>query len=118
MTIKDYINETIDKHEKQFGLLFIRDVRIDIEKYINEGIYAFQFIYKYRHRTKRPRQLVSEIKKLDQKLCVHESSINPNGTMWSYDGGKRYQWSEMETLVFDSSLIRDIKLEKLLNDNN
>ena len=111
MTIKDYINETIDKHEKEFGLRFIRDVRIDVEKYINEGIYAFQFIYKYG-------QLVSEIKKLDQKLCVHESNINPNGTMWSYDGGQRYQWSEMETLVFDSSLIRDIKLEKVLNDNN
>jgi len=34
--------------------------------------------------------------------------------MWSYDGGQRYQWSEMETLVFDPSVIRDIKLESII----
>jgi hypothetical protein len=34
--------------------------------------------------------------------------------MWSYDGGQRYQWGEMETLVFDPSVIRNIKLESIL----
>jgi hypothetical protein len=34
--------------------------------------------------------------------------------MWSYDGGQRYQWSEMETLIFDPSIIRNIKLESIL----
>ena len=38
------------------------------------------------------------------------------GIMWSYDGGQRYQWSEMETLIFDHALIRNIKLNKLLNE--
>ena len=111
MTIKDYIKETIDTHEEKFRLRFSRSVRGDIERYINNGVYAFQFIYKWDH-------LVSELKPLDYKLCIHERNINPNGTMWSYDAGKRYQWTERETLVFDTSVIRNIKLEKVLNDSN
>ena len=34
--------------------------------------------------------------------------------MWSYDGGQRYQWSEMETLIFDPGIIRNIKIESIL----
>jgi len=114
MTIKNYIKETIDKHEKEFGLYFNRASREVIHEAITKGIYAFNVIYKLGN-------LVYEIKPLDHKLCVHEDILGSPGrvgNMWSYDGGQRYQWSEMETLIFDPSVIRNIKLEKVLNDNN
>jgi hypothetical protein len=34
--------------------------------------------------------------------------------MWSYDGGKRFQWISMETLFFDPSVIRNIKIEEII----
>jgi hypothetical protein len=35
------------------------------------------------------------------------------GTMYSYDGGKRYQWSEVETILIDQAALRDIKINEL-----
>ena len=34
------------------------------------------------------------------------------GTLYAYDG-KRYQWSEMETIVIDLEALREIKLKNL-----
>jgi hypothetical protein len=117
MTIKKYIKETIDEHENKWKVFFNSEICNAIhDDVINKGIYAFQIIYSFDAFENN----VEEIKPLDHKLCVHEKDLNQTqkemGIMWSYDGGQRYQWSEMETLVFDSSLIRDIKLEKVLNE--
>ena len=34
------------------------------------------------------------------------------GTMYAYDG-KRYQWSEVETILIDQAALRDIKISEL-----
>jgi hypothetical protein len=107
--INNYIESVIDNHEKEFGLYFNRTTREVIHDAINKGIYAFNIIYKLGN-------LVYEIKFLEHNLCVHEDILGSPGRdkMWSYDGGQRYQWGEMETLVFDPSVIRNIKLESIL----
>jgi hypothetical protein len=107
--INNYIESVIDNHEKEFGLYFNRTTREVIHDAINKGIYAFNIIYKLGN-------LVYEIKFLEHNLCVHEDILGSPGRdkMWSYDGGQRYQWGEMETLVFDPSIIRNIKLESIL----
>ena len=111
--INNYIESVINNHEKEFGLYFSRTTRIEIERYVNKATYAFQLIYT---SESGPGNLVNEIKFLDHNLCVHEDILGSSGRdkMWSYDGGQRYQWSEMETLVFDPSVIRNIKLESIL----
>jgi hypothetical protein len=117
--INNYIESIIDNHQKEFGLYFSGTAREVIHESINKGIYAFQLIYHNYSQVppfhKMNRQ-VEEIKKLDHKLCVHEDQLNTwsQNKMWSYDGGQRYQWSEMETLIFDPSLIRNIKIESIL----
>jgi hypothetical protein len=116
MTIKSYIRETIDNHENKWRLFFNSEICNAIhDGVINKGIYAFQIIYSVVDAFDNS---VEEIKPLDYKLCVHEKDLTElqrdMGIMWSYDGGQRYQWSEMETLVFDASLIRNIKLEEVL----
>lgn len=115
MIISNYIESVIDNHQKEFDVYFTRIARDEIKRCINSGIYAFQIIYAERNG----KYVVSEIKYLDYKLCVHESRINRPmipvfSMMWSYDGGQRYQWSERETLVFDPSEIRNIKIESIL----
>lgn len=118
MKVKKYIKEVIDKHQKEFNLYFDRYTRIEIEKYINNGTYSFQLIYTSGGGSGN---LVYDINPLDYKLCIHEESIADTfqsqwkkDKMWSYDGGQRYQWSEMETLIFDPAIIRNIKIESIL----
>ena len=117
MTIKEYIKQTIDYHENKWGVFFDSKICNTIhDNVVNNGIYAFQIIYLFEAFENK----VEDIKLLDHKLCVHEKDLtklqNEMGIMWSYDGGQRYQWSEMETLIFDHALIRNIKLNKLLNE--
>ncbi len=112
MTTKEYIKNIIDGHQNKWGVFFDSEIRSIIYNEINSGIYAFQTIYN--PSTYKDDYKVKEIITLDYNLCIHESSMNPKGKMWSYDGGKRYQWSEWETLIFDPSMIRNIKLEEVL----
>ena len=110
MKAKEYIKEVIDNHQKIHGLEFNELIRDEIEMNINNGIYAFQIIYNKNGQAEL-------IKNLDYRLCVHEDilgSFKAYNKMWSYDGGQRYQWSEMETLIFDPAIIRNIKIESIL----
>jgi hypothetical protein len=111
---KEYITSVINNHEKNYNLIFNESIRNEIENNINDGIYAFQLIYFFDSEILENQ--IDEIKKLDHKLCIHEDYLTHWGSnkMWSYDGGQRYQWSEVETLVFDTSIIRDIKIENIL----
>ena len=108
--VKNYIKEVIDNHQKLFGVDF-DIVRDTIEEEVNNGVYAFQIIYNNNSQ-------VELIKNLDYNLCIHEdilASFKNYNKMWSYDGGQRFQWTEMETLIFDPSVIRNIKIEEIIS---
>jgi hypothetical protein len=105
--VKNYIKEVIDNHQKEFGVDFdiVRDA---IEEEVNNGVYAFQIIYNNNSQ-------VELIKNLDYRLCIQTNYFrNKTQEMWSYDGGKRFQWISMETLFFDPSVIRNIKIEEII----
>jgi hypothetical protein len=51
-------------------------------------------------------------KPLDRSL-ISETTTAFGSTMYSYDGGKRYQWSELETILIDQVVVRDIKISEL-----
>ncbi len=123
--INNYIESIIDNHQKEFGLYFSVTSREVIHESINKGIYAFQLIYNNYSQVPpfhKMNRRVEEIKYLDHKLCIHEDifvhedilGCTDKNKMWSYDGGQRFQWSEMETLIFDPSVIRNIKIESIL----
>jgi len=108
MTVKKYINDMIDKHLEEFGVDFDIYVRDIIEKNISNGVYAFQVIYNERCQ-------VELVKNLNYYLLKSLVNTSGSGFILSYDGGVRYQWSDSETLVFDPSVIRNIKLNQILN---
>lgn len=116
MTIKEYIKDITDKHQKEFDIDFDIYVRDTIEKNINNGVYAFQVIYNGYNQ-------IHEIKNLNYSLLKSKNYYGDDigsefitaDKLWSYDGGVRFQWSDSETLVFDPSIIRNIKLNQILN---
>ncbi len=132
MKVVSYIESIIDTHQKIYGIYFHSNHREYIQDQVNKGIYAFQVIYVDdfgSHRlgyydSKLLQKIIvrstKQINNLDYSLLKSKNIYEPGGEeffnkLWAYDG-ERFQWSDTETLVFDPSKIRDIKLEEIIND--
>jgi hypothetical protein len=111
--VNNYIESIIDIHQEIHGIYFHNIHREYIKEQVNKGVYAFQVIY-----VDNSGSQTKEIKNLDYSLLKSKNIYEPGGEeffnkLWSYDG-KRFQWSDTETLVFDPSKIRDIKLDEII----
>lgn len=114
MTVKDYIYDVIRNHCSNYHIWISKpDVERIYDNVINNQVYAFQIIYNdcqvHTVGSRVIRYIFKEHKNLNHKLLVYEEDRE----MWSYDGGKRFQWSGAETLIFDLSFIRSQKLDEL-----
>ena len=117
MKVVSYIESIIDMHQKEHGIYFHSIHREYIQDQVNKGIYAFQVIYVECLPLLKENQ-TKQINNLDCSLLKSKNIYEPGGEeffnkLWAYDG-KRFQWSDTETLVFDPSKIRDIKLEEII----
>ena len=100
--IEDFVNDVINKHIVRYNLLFGFVISSEIRKYVKEGVYAFQLIY-------NENQQVILVKPLDWTKVL--STLD----CWSYDGGKNFKYSSIETLKIDVVKIRELKLEEILS---
>lgn len=99
--IKDFVNDVINKHIVRYNLLFGFVISSEIRKYVKEGVYAFQLIY-------NENQQVILVKPLDWTKVL--STLD----CWSYDGGKNFKYSSIETLKLDIQKIRELKLSQII----
>lgn len=106
---EDFVNDVINKHIVRYNLLFGFVISSEIRKYVKEGVYAFQLIY-------NENQQVILVKPLDwTKVIQNQSSdIHWGQNLWSYDGGKNFKYSLIETLKLDIQKIRELKLDNIL----
>lgn len=101
MNIKDTIRCEIINHLLKYNLVCKPEL---IESMVETNKYAFQIIYNEKE--------VIRFKPLNHKdVRIEKNEFN---TLYSYDGGVRFQWFEKETILIDISEIRDVKLNKLL----
>ena len=114
MTVKIYVNDIIDNHQSNNGIYFDSESRDYIQRNIENGIFAFQIIYSLKLDINEM-LVVTLVKNLNYNKLLFSKAYNGLIDMWSYDGGVRFQWSDTETLVFDPSIIRNIKLNQILN---
>lgn len=113
MEISQYIRDEIAKHMEKHRML-VRDE--DINEMVDEalkGTYAFQLIYNDIKYTEFDRSLYSFIP-IDHRKIVFREETDQTSAVYSYDGGKRFQWFETETLLLDASIIREIKLNQII----
>lgn len=99
--IEDFVSDVINKHIVRYNLLFGFVISSEIRKYVKEGVYAFQLIY-------NENQQVILVKPLDWTKVL--STLD----CWSYDGGKNFKYSSIETLKLDIQKIRELKLDNIL----
>jgi hypothetical protein len=102
--IEDFIKSELNYHKVRYNLRFSDEKTSEILNYIKEGVYAFQLIY-------NENQQVILVKPLDWTKVVSTT----NGVICSYDGGKHFKYSSIETLKIDVVKIRELKLEEILS---
>jgi len=97
-----FIKAEVNYHKVRYNLQFSDEKTSEILNYIKEGFYAFQLIY-------NENQQVVLVKPLDWTKVL--STLD----CWSYDGGKNFKYSSIETLKIDVVKIRELKLEEILS---
>ena len=100
--IEIFIKAELNHHKVRYNLQFSDEKTSEILNYIKEGFYAFQLIY-------NENQQVVLVKPLDWTKVL--STLD----CWSYDGGKQFKYSSIETLKIDLVKIRELKLEEILS---
>lgn len=107
--IEVFIKAELNYHKVRYNLQFSDEKTSEMIKYVKEGVYAFQLIY-------NKKQEVILVKPLNwPKVIQNQSSdIHWGQNLWSYDGGKQFGYSQIETLKLDIQKIRELKLRKVL----
>ena len=100
--IEVFIKAELNYHKVRYNLQFSDEKTSEILQYVKEGVYAFQLIY-------NENQQVILVKPLDWTKVL--STLD----CWSYDGGKNFKYSLIETLKIDVVKIRELKLEEILS---
>lgn len=109
MNLKSEIKSQIFDHLNKFGLtsnVNFSTIVDDIIISVTNGNTAFQLIYDETFT-------LIDWKVLNRYLIKSLPGVS-GGLIFSYDGGKRYQWSKEETLLIDMRLIREYKLNEIL----
>jgi len=105
MNLKSEIKSQVINHLNRFDIFSSRVVD-DIVNSVIDGNFAFQLIYD-------DTSTLIEWRVLDWNLVKQRPDTN-GGLIFSHDGGKRYQWFESETLLIDMRIIRELKLNNIL----
>lgn len=99
--IESFIKSELNYHKVRYNLQFSDEIASEILNYIKGGVYAFQLIY-------NENQQVFLVKPLDWTKVV--STLD----CCSYDGGKHFRYSSIETLKIDVVKLRELKLNEIL----
>lgn len=110
------IKRQVNLHLSMWSILATDEQVNDIIESVINGNSAFQLIYTDRKIDNRLRLYslfeFKVLKREDIKLEIGKYGNN----LFSYDGGKRFQWREEETLLIDIDKIRDLKLNQILTN--
>jgi hypothetical protein len=116
MEIAEYIRNEVSNHMQKHRMMVLKS---DIEEMVEEalkGTYAFQIIYNNIDSTEDRMFDCSfySFIKLDHSKIVFREETEQTSAVYSYDGGKRFQWFDTETLLLNPSIIREMKLNQII----
>jgi hypothetical protein len=116
MEIAEYIRNEVSNHMQKHRMMVLKS---DIEEMVEEalkGTYAFQIIYNNIDSAEDRMFDCSfySFIKLDHSKIVFREETEQTSAVYSYDGGKRFQWFDTETLLLNPSIIREMKLNQII----
>ena len=118
MEITEYIRNEISKHMDKHRVMILKTDMDEMVEEAMKGTYAFQIIYSDLEESYDGSRMFNysfySFTKLDHSKIVFRPETEQTSAVYSYDGGKRFQWFDTETLLLDPSIIREMKLNKII----
>lgn len=115
MTTDEYIRGEITRHLDIHKITYREAQIVEMVQSVLVGTGAFHIIFDQVYdpfcEDGEEIYFLEKWSPLDRSLI--RETTTAFGTMYSYDGGKRYQWSEVETILIDQAALRDIKIGEL-----
>ena len=116
MEIAEYIRNEITNHMQKHRVMVLKSTIEEMVEEALKGTYAFQIIYNDidSDEDRMFNYSLYSFIKLDHSKIVFREETEQTSAAYSYDGGKRFQWFETETLILNPSTIREMKLNKII----
>jgi hypothetical protein len=116
--IEKFVNNQIKIHQGKYYINFSDMIISIIVDHVKSGVYAFQIIYDEEYTTDlNDYKEAILVKPLDWNKVIKNSYhfTHFGQSLWSYDGGTQFKYSQTETLKLDVGLIRELKLNGILS---
>lgn len=122
MEAESWVREQILSHLERHRIMPIEDIVESIVDAAAQGCYAFNIRYLNIGATLTLdptfESVLNGFEKLDHRLIFYRPATETTSAAFSYDGGRRFQWFEPETIFLDPAKVREIKIDQIIRRTN
>ena len=115
---REWIRQEILSHMERHRIMAHPEIVDDMVQKVIKGCYAFNIIYiDIGDCTLGPVSIdyiLSSFSELDHSQIRVRPATEDTSLVFSYDGGKRFQWFDKETICIDPAKVRDIKINQII----
>ena len=116
--VREWIRQEILSHMERHRIMAHPEIVDDMVQKVIKGCYAFNIIYidigDCTHGPVSIDFILSSFSELDHSQIRVRPATEDTSLVFSYDGGKRFQWFDRETICIDPTKVRDIKINQII----
>ena len=116
---REWIRQEILAHMERHRIMANPKIVDEMADASAKGCYAFNIIYKEAEKVRITSSLfydcvLTSFKELDHSQIMVRTATEYTSLVFSYDGGKRFQWFDKETIYIDPAKVRDLKISQIM----
>jgi len=119
---REWIRKEILDHMERHRIMAHTEIVNDMVQKVIKGCYAFNIIYiDIGDCTLGPVSIdyiLSSFSELDHSRIRVRPATEDTSLVFSYDGGKRFQWFDKETIYIDPAKVRDMKINQIIDKDD
>ena len=114
---REWIRQEILYHMERHRIMAHSEIVDEMVAAAAKGCYAFNIIY---IDIGDPDYdcILSSFSELDHSQIRVRAATEDTSLVFSYDGGKRFQWFDKETIYIDPAKVRDIKINQIIDKDD
>ena len=117
MEAESWVREQILSHLERHRIMPIEDIVESMVAAAAQGCYAFNIRY-LDIGDPTFDSVLNGFEKLDHRLIYYRPATETTSGAFSYDGGRRFQWFEPETIFLDPAKVREIKIDQIIDKDD
>jgi hypothetical protein len=112
---REWIRQEILYHMERHRIMAYPEIVEEMVQASMKGCYAFNIVY-LDIGDPDYESILSSFGELDHSQIRVRVATADTDLAFSYDGGKRFQWFDKETIYIDPAKVRDIKISQIIKD--